>query len=237
MDTAQKQMLLLSSIPLRKLDGNLRPVAFASGALINYAGKRVLLTVRHALNSPGNWAAEMKYVHGKGTQLHQLGAANFVSVVDIASGTISDVDFAFVQVDGQFVPCLQSVRCDGAIEFECPRILSSVDFEREPTPEEEYGFSGQVTMKEEGGILNGVMSVYDGLRFRRTEGDYHVFSIPKYDSHDAFKGCSGAPIIDSQGNTVALVCRGNTVTKEIRGVSLRKYHVTLQGTFGVTPNS
>src|SRR3546814_19908035 len=52
--------------------------------------------------------------------------------------------------------------------------------------------------------------LYPGLRYERTEGGYHVFQLPvQHPGHDAFQGCSGAPILDMERRVVGLVCSGS----------------------------
>jgi hypothetical protein len=57
-----KKRLWLSSVALARLDTvtNL-PTGYASGALIDYYGKRVLLTVWHATGDQQRWAIQVKY--------------------------------------------------------------------------------------------------------------------------------------------------------------------------------
>ena len=65
---------------------------------------------------------------------------------------------------------------------------------------------------------------YDGLIYLRTEEDRHFFKLPiEHPGHLEFKGCSGAPILNSAGMPVALVCGGDTERNEIYGVSLSHY--------------
>src|SRR3546814_18916949 len=72
------------------------------------------------------------------------------------------------------------------------------------------------------------MVVYPGLRYERTEGGYHVFQLPvQHPGHDAFQGCSGAPILDMERRVVGLVCSGSIPDNTISCVSLARYGVAL----------
>jgi hypothetical protein len=92
-----------------------------------------------------------------------------------------------------------------------------------------YGFSGQVRTEIHGSDqLVSEMVVYPGLLYRGTENGYHTFKLPvRHPGHDAFSGCSGAPIIDTKGRLVALVCSGDTSDDTIVGVSLAKFGIGL----------
>jgi hypothetical protein len=49
----------------------------------------------------------------------------------------------------------------------------------------------------------------------------------EYPGHEYFKGCSGAPILDSDGKLVALVCMGVPAVNSIYGVSVKRYKAAL----------
>src|SRR3546814_6545958 len=67
------------------------------------------------------------------------------------------------------------------------------------------------------------------LRYERTEGGYHVFQLPvQHPGHDAFQGCSGAPILDMERRVVGLVCSGSIPDNTISYVSLARYGVALE---------
>ena len=56
----------------------------------------------------------------------------------------------------------------------------------------------------------------------------HYFSLKgKHPGHEEFEGCSGAPILDGDGNVVALVCGGNTYSNTIRGISLSRMKIPI----------
>lgn len=64
--------LFLSSVQLNCLDSEMKPKGFASGCFIDYRGRKILLTVSHAVGNQGNWAIQLKYVPNKGTAQYQL---------------------------------------------------------------------------------------------------------------------------------------------------------------------
>jgi hypothetical protein len=72
-DATFQKHLWLSSVPLVRLNDQQMPTKFASGCLIDYFGKRVLLTVSHATRDQKNWAIQLRYVPGNGTETFQLG--------------------------------------------------------------------------------------------------------------------------------------------------------------------
>lgn len=218
-------LLVRSSIPLRQLDSCRLPVNFASGCLAMHNGAPVLLTVLHAAGNGDGWAAEVRFVNRfKGTVLYTLSGIQFLEEIDAFTGERRRVDFCFFDMKPCFQPMYQEIAPDDSIVLELPRIQCNIDTVRDPSNQESYGFAGQIAVSVCNGLLPGKVVCHDSLTFRRTEGDYHVFSLQEeYPGHDQLKGCSGAPIIDTRGNAVALVCKGNSERNEIWGVSLRKY--------------
>lgn len=82
-----------------------------------------------------------------------------------------------------------------------------------PDPKDRFGFCGMVLSAQEEHFgqtyLSGEIRLYEGLSFLRFSGDHIVFKLTfKHPGHKDFKGCSGAPIINSDGVPVALVCEG-----------------------------
>ncbi|MBN1274523.1 MAG: hypothetical protein JXB26_19860 [Candidatus Aminicenantes bacterium] len=223
----------LSSIPLRKLDNNSMPIGLASGCLIDYKKRRILLTVQHATGDMGKWAAEIKYEHGKGTLLYPLVSMNFFGSFSINNPRVKDIDFSFVTVPNTFTSYFQEIKPNGKILSEIPRNICQLSFDSEPDSTKLYGFSGQVLPDLVSNQLITKHRVYMGLKYIGTDNDYYIFELPiSHPGHEHFKGCSGSPIIDNKGNTIALVCGGESNTNRIFGISIKKYQVAIDITCG-----
>ena len=209
------------------------PISLASGCLIDYGEKRILLTVQHATGDMDNWAAEIKFEQHKGTKLYQLGSMNFLKSISINKLNVTDVDFSYIEVPKGFESFHQEIDPSGNISSEIPRKICTALFDVEPSSNESFGFSGQVVPERVGNLLITQHRVYDGLKYKESIEDYHVFELPgKHPGHEHFQGCSGAPIIDTKGNAVALVCKGDEDKNLIYGVSLKKYEVAIAATYG-----
>ena len=73
----------------------------------------------------------------------------------------------------------------------------------------------------------------DGLRYIGVSDDFYIFKLPlAHPGHEHFRGCSGAPIIDTHGKTVALVSNCPAKTNLILGISLKRYKVAIDITYG-----
>ena len=92
-----------------------------------------------------------------------------------------------------------------------------------PTKEERYGFYGKIRHMYEGRVLHMTPTFKHSLTFHTTKGDFHMFLAPDriLDSED-YEGCSGAPILDSQGRIVALACAVVRGSKIIYGFSIHE---------------
>jgi hypothetical protein len=222
------ETLELSSIPLRELGPDLMPICVASGCLVEYSGKRLLLSVQHATGNMGNWAVEVEFDPSKGTMGYQLGQMNFLKRGSLNTGQVKDVDFSYAEVPMDLQPRYQRVSSDGDIELDLPHRIVTLDFAVAPPEEKKYGFSGQIMSQRKGKFLTSQPVVYHDLTFEGPSDDYFVFGLPMGNpGSEYFKGCSGAPIMDPEGNVVALVSHGYPSQGAVYGVSLRAYKVAL----------
>jgi len=214
------------------------PIGLASGCLVDYLGKRIVLSVFHATKRDENWAVEIKYEHGKGTQLYRPGGFHHLGLMKLGSAKIDEIDFAYREVATNLISYYQEISPSGQVLSEKEREIFQPDFTTQPDTNEIYAFAGQVMPEMLGtSALVTEIRVYPGLKFIGTEDSYHVFELPvPHPGHKHFQGCSGAPIIDTKGNIVALVCHGDIYRNTIFGISLSKYKIVLDVTYGNIAN-
>lgn len=224
----------LSSIPLRRIDASYMPDGIASACIFHYEGKRLLLTVHHATGDMANWGIQVRFEPGKGTAIQPLGSMNFLRSFNIYNNLTRDIDFAYVEIAKNLAITSQTIDPkSNAIICEINRHDSKIDFNLAPSKNESYGFSGQVMPSVENNKLITEVRTYMDLKYVGDEDDYYVFELPfKHPGHEHFKGCSGAPIIDTEGNVVALICKGDIQTNKIYGISLKRYEIAINATYG-----
>jgi hypothetical protein len=235
-----EKYISLLSVPIREIGLNNMPEGCASACIIDYEGKHILLTVQHATGNMGNWGIQLRFVPGRGTAIQRLGQMNFLKSISIANMESRDIDFAHVEVPENLEIYEQEITEIGEITREEKRPISKIDFNIHPSASESYGFSGQILAKLDEKNLITELAIYTGLKYIGDEGDYFKFKLPfKHPGHDRFEGCSGAPIVDSQGNIVALVCGSPKDLSEdiIYGISLKKYEIALNATYGYLRNA
>src|SRR3546814_13657673 len=78
----------VSSLPLRRIAANGMPDSVASGCIVNYRGRKFVLSVSHATCNGDTWAAALTHVQGRGTELYRFGNINFIiySIIIADSG-------------------------------------------------------------------------------------------------------------------------------------------------------
>ena len=241
MSTTTSTALFLSSAQLVRIGPDNFPNNSASACLADYGGKRILLTVAHAIGDDGNWALQVRFIPQRNrTELRRLGAMNFFAIGNLGASKLKRVDLSFVEIDSSVTAYRQEIDpTNNSIKSEAPITVHALTLDEKPHANDTFGFCGMVfaTGEEHFGqrYFSGEIRTYSGLSFLRTEGGYHVFKLPfEHPGHEHFKGCSGAPIINSAGIPVALVCEGRVEHDEIWGISLTAYKVPIELTLGVT---
>jgi hypothetical protein len=225
-----RDWLLLTSIPLVHVGDNDEVLAFGSGTMIDYAGRRFVVTAGHVarIDSKG-WAIVV--------QQHPDGRLEYYkphAFVHVGEGRRSTRSLRMLDL------CVAQVKADLETwyEFRTPRGL----FDKRPhhifdastlaVPEQGqiYGFSGRVrTEMHAPQMFASEMTVFPGLTYLQTEEEEHVFSLPvPHPGHDAFRGSSGSPMCDFSKRLVSIVVRGNEDDNTIRGVEIQRIFPALQ---------
>lgn len=220
----------LTSIPLCKLDEDELPCGVASGCLVNIGGRKLILSVSHATKD-GHWVAEMRFdPERQKTLVHHFG--DVWSVVHLSQNTSmrEDLDFSFTEVPTDFFSVMQERNSAGRVIAERQRHEFKTSLQDLPDASEIYAFSGRVRpAKLDETTFWSEPTVYPGLKYLRTDGHYNIFKLPvSHPGHEAFKGCSGAPIVDRNGVVVALVCSGDIAEATIVGVSVQRIAGAIQ---------
>ena len=225
------EFVQLSSIPLCKLSDDRLPIGIASGCMVNFLDRRLILSVFHATGMEGNWAIELRYDSVKGTELYYPVAFNFIGEMKLGIPEIRDIDFSFAEIPTNIESYFQELTLSGRVLSERKRAIFTSSLDSSPSKDEIYAFSGRIMPNfiKNSKTLVVEHHTFPGLKYEKTENEYHVFKIPvQHPGHKKFQGCSGAPIIDTKRNIVALVCSGSIEKNEIYGISLQRYKSVIE---------
>ncbi|HDY87273.1 MAG TPA: hypothetical protein ENH82_04050 [bacterium] len=157
-----------------------------------------------------------------------IGAMMYLEAGNINTGEMRDVDFSYAIVPNDLTPYFHLLDQQGRIVDAIPREIQVLDFNIEPEDSKKYGFSGQTMFNNDNWFLFSESRLVLDLKYVGKEGDLYKFKLPhKHPGHECFRGTSGAPIIDNEGNTIALVCEGDIDEDLIFGISIRQYKSAL----------
>jgi hypothetical protein len=223
-----KTLLILSSIPIRNLrDESVR--GSASGCIIHYHQNIVLLTVAHGVGSGGDWAIEMEWLPNENrTKLQRVGPMNYLRSFNIRDGTMRDIDFAYAVLKEPLAPKHQQIEINGTVKYSCDTITLESDLTARPAVDQEYGFFGHTKVKNIGNLLAIEPRLEMGMKFIEEDDDGYVFQINRASiAYEEYAGCSGAPVIDTEGNVVALAMAVSTDRRTLHGLKLRQYRAAI----------
>jgi hypothetical protein len=220
----------LTTISLVQLDQERKPINHASACLVKYRDHLFVLTVAHATGNQGNWAIEMRYVPGKGVELYQLGGMGFLTSAKIKHNKLKskEVDFSYKLLAQTLAPRHQVLSTTGVVMSDEPKLTLESDLSLSPDPSGKYGFWGLTRQTFDSHNLVAAPKLELGMKFAQTEGDRFFFkTCQPYKTYKDYYGCSGAPILASDGKLVSMVVEGDKRKTGIYGLDLRNYRCVL----------
>jgi hypothetical protein len=221
-----------------------KPIATASGCLIFYKSKKFLLTVSHAILEDGRWGLALKYdLEKKGIKYYcpsfkwlkqgsiKLDQRDFDCSIEDLIEDPRTIDFAYANIPSEIEAVDEYLDFENSTKYSCPKNVIKTDLLEKPHKDIDYSFYGDVRTKVDQDhnrlILNPQMQL--GMKYIcEYKDDYYRFQLPNIirDKYD-YKGCSGAPILDEEGNLVSLVTNGAETTNILFGIRLDKLRIAL----------
>jgi hypothetical protein len=223
------EWVLITSIPLKRLAPDGLPIGVASGCLVNYRNRKFILTVSHAVElGLSDWVIQLGDDE-IGTEIYRPFSFIYPHEIRRSTGEILNVDFTFAEVAVDIAPVFQHLTPRGPMSERIFRHIFDLTAIGDPELNELYAFSGEINPEVHGTYaLVTQPTVYPGLRYVGTDGLSHQFQLPvPHPGHSYFKGCSGAPIVDSRGRLAALVTGGDEERSVIHGMTLSRLKSTL----------
>jgi len=215
---------ILACFPLRQLGEDGMPKNFASAAVVRYNNKIVILSVFHATKDKTNWAVEVKSNFKTGTYLKELGLMGAAVESNINSENIDRVDFSYNTLPNDFKSYHQVIDDETGCIYEHERVILDSAFDNKPSKENQYSFFGQTEFRFQDKYVIPQSKLIMNMQYVAEEDQYYVFKLPfSHPGHEYFRGTSGAPVLDNNGNLVSLVCKGDKEKDLIFGLKLNKY--------------
>lgn len=219
-----RDWLLLTSIPLVHTGDAEQVLGFGSGTMLDFEGRRFLVTAGHVATINSNGWAIVVQQHTDG-RLEYYKPNGFVHVGEGRRSTASLrlIDLCVAQVAPDLETWYESRSPRGLFDKR-PHHVFEAGVCAEPEQDQIYGFSGRVrTEMHAPQVYASEMTVFPGLSYQRTEAEEHVFSLPvPHPGHEAFRGSSGSPMCDFSERLVSIVVRGSPDDNTIRGVSIQR---------------
>lgn len=215
---------ILSCVPLRQIGENGMPINHASGVIIKYCDKNVILSVFHATRDFTNWALEIKSDFKTGTLLKEIGLMGTAAEGNLNSDEINRIDFSYATLPNNIKSFHQVIDKEINQIYEHERMLIDINFDIKPSKIKKYSFFGQTEFDIKDKFIIPVGKLIMNMDYIDETNQFYIFRLPyKHPGHFYFKGTSGAPILDDDGNLVSLVCKGNVENDLIYGLKLERY--------------
>ncbi|WP_185226260.1 hypothetical protein [Chryseobacterium indologenes] len=231
------QLTVRSSIQIYQADSSImKPSGFGTGCIVNYLGYTFLLSVSHVTNKDGltTFLETNLPPENNTTHLKPIGDFIWYDIFHI-NGPVSQSDFEDIlkhgeKIDFTFSKLTEKIELrQPAIDFgsfnveESDKVSLNLKYATVPDKDKTYSFYGKIRPEYQGTYLKMTPTLKNGLKFHKTKGLLHMFLAPEIirDKED-YRGCSGAPILDSEGRIVALVCSLVTNSKVIYGISIQE---------------
>ena len=222
--TDWRDWLLLTSIPLVHVGANDQVFAFGSGTMLDFEGRRFLVTAGHVakIDSKG-WAIVVQQ-HADG-RLEYFRPNAFVHVGEGRRSTSSlrMLDLCVAQVQPNLETWYEFRTPRGLFDKRPHHVFNAAEL-ADPEQNQIYGFSGRVrTEMHAPQTYASEMTVFPGLTYLKTEAEEQVFSLPVvHPGHEAFRGSSGSPMCDFSRRLVSVVVQGSEDDNTIRGVAIAR---------------
>ena len=232
--------LQLLMFDINESDNTWTPLAFGSGCLVKYKERYFLLSVAHVTDiaeayvcietgqlsvgqtTPMQCVGGMCYFdeYKVAPHLVEQGVKELEDLLKDPQGTV-DVTFCEIK---KLEALLQPAMNFGAYQIEAgAKAYLILEQAGKPAFNKQYGFSGRVRQQVGGKIIAAVPVLKLGLKYKKTEGRFHIFLAPQIiNDADDYRGCSGAPILDEEGMLVGLVCKVHTGTKRVFAFSIEE---------------
>ena len=231
-----EELAIRSSIQIFQADKNvMKLVGFGTGCVVKYMGHTLLLSVSHVTNDDGLTTFLETNLLPECNTLKPIGGfvwydtfkvtdkMDFTDFESLIENNRERIDVTFSKLT-ENIELKQPELDFGHFKIEADdKLMLDLDYATVPDKDNTYCFYGKVRHEYQGIYLKMTPALKNGLKFHRTNGYFHMFLAPEIiKDKDDYRGCSGAPILDSDGRIVALACKIVENTKIVYGFSIQE---------------
>jgi hypothetical protein len=199
------------------------PQGFGTGFILRYLERRFFVSVSHVTDYDGQTTYLETNIFDQNQKkfllvpisgichfdLMQINPDGFPEdfVKFLEEGERKRLDICFAEIKSDITLLQPELAFPSFVIPRCQKIELDMEYIAEPSKEEVYGFFGRIKPKYLNGVLTLTPTLKHGLKYRRTNKDFHIFLAPRIivDPED-YAGCSGAPILDSDQLLVGIAC-------------------------------
>lgn len=240
------ELTRLSCVSIHNLDAYNAPIGFASGCIVNYKNSRFLLTVAHATGIAGQWGVQLEYdAEMKGIKYFlpqyswlSQGKLDEQTLARTPDSQIRDllkdfeiIDFSYAAFPVEHVAMDEYIDINAGIKYFRPKRVIETDLNARPERGDKFSFYGHVrtTRDDENKVLLLTEQYQEGMEFvDEYRESYYRFRLPQTIKNKSdYKGCSGGPILNQNGELVSLVVAGSENSSILIGINLNKFKVAL----------
>lgn len=211
-----------------------RPVGFGSGCILRYQDRNFLASVSHVTDTDGltTYLESNLPFDEKGPIIHPIGEIQYFDILQLKSsddvkevedfeeflnsGKRLDVCFAEIKEPIELI----QIEDDYGFFKVQPGLKLHLFLDKvvAPNKDDYYAFAGRIKHEYIGDTLSMTNTFKHSLKYHRQSGNLCMFLADEIirDKED-YEGCSGAPILNSEGRIVALACAIRNNTKIVYG--------------------
>lgn len=213
---------------------DLKPISIGSGVIIKYKERFFICTVSHFSDYPEeNVGIVTGRVKNNETEVYYLGDFSYLTKINFEempdaedlvycienpdkSGDKLDIAFREISLLENIVQDKREFDLNGIGKItvnQGGKSLLFVDDDYQIDTNHQCSFFGRIRPKLENGILSFQEALYWNLPIKSVGEEFIEMDLgAPINDHARFKGCSGAPIIDTRGRLIGLVTHGEKDT-------------------------